>query len=138
MYHIYAGSKARDAVGAALAAEEFALPVSAGRQGAIRPESDRTNVLLEAIPAGIRREPAAEFLRQRAQGRDYVLEPASTRIVQRAAAKRRITGAEDHRAVDDVGIVDDALAQARDTDVRHRQDQPVDHFRRRPRRGRRA
>ena len=34
MYHIYAGSKARDAVGAALAAEEVALPVSAGRRGA--------------------------------------------------------------------------------------------------------
>src|SRR5713101_8664078 len=54
-------------------------------------------LLFETIPAGIRREPAAEFLRQRAQRRHHVLWPPGSRIIQRPATKRRITGAEDPR-----------------------------------------
>src|SRR6266404_3684401 len=84
--------------------------------------------LLKTIPAGIRRKTAAECLRQRAQGRDHILHPAGPCVIQRAAAERRVAGAKDHRAVDHVGIVDDALAQAGDADIRDRQDQPVDHF----------
>src|SRR5207248_11584870 len=64
--------------------------------------------------------------------------PAGSGIVQRPAAEWRVTGAEDHGAVDEVGIVDDALAQAGDADVRYRQDQAIDHFGRRLCRGRRA
>src|SRR5258708_36518451 len=88
-------------------------------------------VLLEPTPAGIRRKSTAEFLRQPAQGRDHVLHPAGSRIIQRAAAEWRIAGAKDHRAIDHVGIVDDAFAQTRDADVRDRQDPPGDHFVRR-------
>src|ERR1700733_3453360 len=85
--------------------------------------------LTEAIPAGIRREPAAELRRQYAQRRRHILRSAGAGIIQRTAAKRRISSTENHRAVDRIGIVDDSFAQAGDADVRHRQDQPVDHFR---------
>src|SRR6266404_94743 len=87
--------------------------------------------LFEAIPARIRRKTATEFLRQRVQGRDHVVHPAGPRVIQRAAAERRVTSAKDHSAIDHVGIVDNALAQAGDADIRDRQDQPVDHFVRR-------
>jgi len=79
----------------------------------------------KAIPAGIRREPCPEFLRQRIQTRGHVFPPAASGIVQRPSAERRVTGAKDHGAVDEIGTVDDALAQAGDADVRYRQDQAI-------------
>src|SRR5512133_1849279 len=85
-------------------------------------------LLFESFPARIRRKPAAEFVGQGIQSRDHVLYAAGSRIVQRTAAERRVAGTEDDGAVDYVGILDDALAQTGDTDIRHRQNQPVDHL----------
>src|SRR3954451_19840590 len=63
----------------------------------------------QAFPTGIRRETAAEFLRQRPQAGNHVFGPAAPRIVQGTATERRVTGAKDHRAVDEVGIVSNTL-----------------------------
>src|SRR5580700_12140194 len=47
------------------------------------------------------------------------------------APERRKAGGKYHRAIDNLLVGDDALAQAGDADVEHRQDQTVDHIRRR-------
>ena len=74
-------------------------------------------ISFEAFPTGIRRETAAKFLRQRAQAGNHVFGPAAPRIVQGTATEWRVTGAKDHRAVDEVGIVRNALAQTGDAHV---------------------
>ena len=89
------------------------------------PHENRSHLKLSQ--PGIGRKTAAELFGQRAQGGYDILHAARTRIVHRPAAERRVAGAEDHGAVDRVGIVDDALAKARDADIGHRQHQPVDH-----------
>src|ERR1700743_201516 len=58
--------------------------------------------LPEAIPAGIRREPVAKPGRQCMQRRRHVLRSAGAGIIQRAAAKRRISSAENHRPVETI------------------------------------
>src|SRR4051812_21144346 len=83
---------------------------------------------LEIVPARIRCKAFAESPGQRAQGRYDMIHTTRARIVQWAAAERCITGAEDHGAIDHVGIVDDTLAKRRDADVGHRQHQAVDHL----------
>src|ERR1700753_3469094 len=73
--------------------------------------------LLETIPAGIRCEPAAEFRRQLPQGRRHIFDTARACVIQGTATERCIAGPENHGAIDHVGIVDDALAQAGDTNI---------------------
>src|SRR6185437_10550613 len=84
--------------------------------------------LFECLPAGVRRKASAEFVREPAQRRDDIVDTARAGVIERPAAERRITGTEDHRAVDNIGIVDNTFAQARDANVRHRQHQAVDHL----------
>ena len=52
-------------------------------------------------------------------------EAAMARVLQRAAAERGEAGAEDHAGIEQVGIGDDALAQAGDALIDQREDQPV-------------
>ncbi len=78
------------------------------------------------------------FVRQARERVAHVGDAARARIVHRAAAERREAGGEDHRAIDDVFVGDDAFAQAGHADVEHRQDQPVGRVRRRRRRLRAA
>src|SRR6478735_10931768 len=80
------------------------------------------------VPARIGRKAPAESLGQRAQGGYDIFHAARARVVQRTAAERCISGAEDHGAVDRIGIVDDTFAECRDADIGHRQHQAVDHL----------
>ena len=85
----------------------------------IRPGSDQPHFAiaeLQAITAPVR---AMELCRDGLSNRrDHAVDAPPPRIVQGTAAERRVTRAEDHRAVDHFGIVDDAFAQAGDADVR--------------------
>src|SRR3954468_5181165 len=83
---------------------------------------------LEIVPPRIRRKAFAESPGQRAQGGYDMIDATRARIVQRTATERCITGAEDHGAVDHVGVIDDTLAKRRDADIGHRQHQAVDHL----------
>src|SRR5262249_4183252 len=82
----------------------------------------------KGLPARIRRESTAEFLRKRPQCRDDTLDTARARVVQRTAAEWSITRAKNHRAVAGVGVINNSFAQSCDADIRHRQDQPIDHL----------
>src|SRR6516162_7981983 len=82
----------------------------------------------ELVPARVGEEALAVALREPHQGGADVGHAVLSRIVQRPAAERREAGREYHGAVDGVFVCHDALAQAGDADVEHRQDETVGHL----------
>ena len=61
------------------------------------------------------------------------IDAMGARIGQRPTAKRREPGPEDHSGVEQISLLDDALAQACDRLIQHWQDQPVVRGRKVPR-----
>ncbi len=76
-------------------------------------------------PASVGLEARTIALRELLQSLHAGVDAAGARIGHRTAAKRREAGAEDHTGIDQIGILDNAFAQAGDTLIDQRQDQPV-------------
>ena len=81
--------------------------------------------------SGAKRSPCT--LRSSCEPRDDRVDAARARVLNRAAAKRREARAEDHAGIDQVRILDDALAEHGDRFIDQRQHQAILQIRRRRR-----
>ncbi len=73
-----------------------------------------TTPFTQRAPAGVGAEARPVALRQAVETCRAGIDAARARVGERAAAKRREAGAEDHAGVNQIRVLDDALAQARD------------------------
>ena len=80
------------------------------------------------IPPRARREAGAMARLQRLQSRQQDIGADAADVFDRTAAERRETGAEDHACVQQVGICDDTVVQARHRFVQHRQHGAIANF----------
>src|SRR5262249_18289466 len=108
-----------------------AMIASAMRSGSSKRAGAPWRGGMSFVPARIGPEALAEALRELPERLPDFGEAARLGIMHGPAAERRKAGGEDHGAVDGVLVRHHALAQAGDADVQHRQDQPIDHLRRR-------